>query len=199
MSETSMTSPSELLPADVLERCWERARVVPAGGAGMDAFVRALFAWALLGFGNIYYGLARRVLDMTVAAVRKKTSIALSRTMAHHPQIQAGVAAMVLDLEPVGPHLDAVARDWTRGVDHGEGWDAKIVAAKHVAVESSWRAVDRSLDLVGGFGIFSKAGFERLFRDARLGRIHPANPMLTHELIGKHALGVDPDEQPRWG
>ena len=43
------------------------ARVVPAGAAGIDAFVLGLFAWALLGFGNIYYGLARRALDLTLA------------------------------------------------------------------------------------------------------------------------------------
>ena len=32
------------------------ARVVPAGG--VDQFILSLFAWALMGFGNIYYGLA---------------------------------------------------------------------------------------------------------------------------------------------
>jgi len=37
------------------------------------------------------------------------------------------------------------------------------------------------------------------FRDARLGRIHPANSMLTHELAAKLTLGINPDETPRWG
>ena len=41
-------------------------RVVPAGAAGIDAFVLGLFAWALIGFGNIYYGLAHRALDLTI-------------------------------------------------------------------------------------------------------------------------------------
>jgi hypothetical protein len=40
---------------------------------------------------------------------------------------------------------------------------------------------------------------ERLFRDARAGRFHPANAALTHELIAKMRLGIDLDEQPRWG
>src|SRR5580765_1618729 len=31
-------------------------RVVPAGAAGIDSFVLGVFAWALLGFGNVYYG-----------------------------------------------------------------------------------------------------------------------------------------------
>ncbi|HUK46402.1 MAG TPA: acyl-CoA dehydrogenase family protein, partial [Terriglobales bacterium] len=29
------------------------ARIVPAGGAGIDAFVLSIFAWGLMGFGNI--------------------------------------------------------------------------------------------------------------------------------------------------
>ena len=36
------------------------ARVVPAGFAGADLFVLAIFQWALTGFANVYYGLARR-------------------------------------------------------------------------------------------------------------------------------------------
>jgi alkylation response protein AidB-like acyl-CoA dehydrogenase len=75
----------------------------------------------------------------------------------------------------------------------------KIVAAKYHAVEASWRVVDLALDTAGGFGIFKKGPFERLFRDARLGRIHPANAMLTRELVAKLTLGISPDEQPRWG
>ena len=54
------------------------ARVVPAGAAGVDAFVLGLFAWALTGFGNVYYGLAQRALDLTIESVKKKTSLAMS-------------------------------------------------------------------------------------------------------------------------
>jgi hypothetical protein len=37
-------------------------------------------------------------------------------------------------------------------------WPAKIVAAKHRAVEGSWKVVDAALDVAGGFGIFRQAG-----------------------------------------
>ena len=55
-------------------------RVVPAGAAGIDHFILALFAWALLGFGNIYYGLARR-----------------ARNNGHGDQIQALDRTVALD------------------------------------------------------------------------------------------------------
>jgi alkylation response protein AidB-like acyl-CoA dehydrogenase len=75
----------------------------------------------------------------------------------------------------------------------------KIVATKHRTAEAVWKVVDTALDLAGGYGIFAASGIERLFRDARLGRIHPANSALTREVIAKLTLEIDPDAQPRWG
>lgn len=175
------------------------ARVVPAGAAGLDAFVLGIFAWGLLGFGNIYYGLARRVFDLTLTRLEKKTSVGLTRPMVYHAEVQHAVAEMALALEPIEPLLERTALDWSQGVDHAERWPAKIVAAKYWAVENGWKVVDQAIEVAGGFGIFRQAGLERLFRDARLGRIHPANSFLTHEIVAKTVLGIDLDETPRWG
>jgi alkylation response protein AidB-like acyl-CoA dehydrogenase len=174
------------------------ARVQPAGAAGIDPFVLGIFAWALLNFGNIYYGLALRVRELIVEHLKAKTSLGLTRSMAYHPLVQHGIADITMELEAIGPHLDAVTRDWSDGVAHPD-WPIKIVAAKYRAVEGAWRIVDRAMDLSGGFGMFKKSELERLFRDARAGRFHPANSLLSHELIGKLSLGINPDEQPRWG
>ena len=174
------------------------ARVVSAGAAGIDNFVLGIFAWALLNFGNIYYGLALRARDLIVDLVKNKSSLGLTRSMAYHPGVQHGIAEITMELEAIGPHLDAVARDWSNAVAHPD-WAIKIVAAKYRAVEGAWRVVDRAMDLSGGFGMFKKSELERLFRDARAGRFHPANALLSHELIGKLSLGINPDEQPRWG
>jgi alkylation response protein AidB-like acyl-CoA dehydrogenase len=175
------------------------ARVVPAGAAGIDSFVLSVFAWALMAFANVYYGLAQRAFDLSVTAAKSKGSMALSSSMAHHPEVQHAIAEMAIELESVGPHLEAIAQDWSNGVDHAALWPAKIFAAKYRAVEGSWRVVDLGLEVTGGQGIFRSAGYERLIRDARLGRIHPANSFLTHEVVAKTVLGISLDEQPRWG
>lgn len=175
------------------------ARVVPAGAAGIDAFILSVFAWACMGFGNVYYGLAKRALDRCVNSVKTKRSLAITRTMAYHPEVQHSIAEMVIELESIGAHLDRTADDWSNGVDHGAEWPSKIFATKYHAVEGSWRVVDLGMDVAGGAGIFRSAGYERLLRDARLGRIHPANAFLTHEIVAKTALGISLDEQPRWG
>ncbi|HET9264761.1 MAG TPA: acyl-CoA dehydrogenase family protein [Vicinamibacterales bacterium] len=175
------------------------ARVLPAGAGGMDAFVLGIFAWALVNFGNVYYGLATRVRDLIVEMVKTKSSLGVTRSMAYHPEVQHGVAEIAMELEAIGPHLDRIAEDWSNGVDHGMAWPLKIVAAKYRAVTGAWRIVDLAMDLSGGFGMFKKSELERLFRDARAGRFHPANSALSHELVGKLTLGINPDEQPRWG
>ena len=40
---------------------------------------------------------------------------------------------------------------------------------------------------------------EQIFRDVRMGRFHPGNTLLAHELIGKLCLGINPDDPLRWG
>ena len=174
------------------------ARVVPAGLAGADYFVLSIFAWALLGFGNIYYGLAKRMLELSIEQVKSKGSLALTRSMAHHPHVQTGIADMVVGLEAIGAQLESVTQDWSNGVQHPD-WPIKIVAAKYNAVETAYKIADTALEVSGGFGMFKKSEMERLFRDARCGRFHPANSSLTHELLGKLALGINPDDPQRWG
>ena len=174
-------------------------RVCPSGLAGADLFVLAIFAWALGGFSNVYYGLAQRMLELATEHVKSQKSMELTRSKAYHPEVQRGVANMVMELEAMGAHIESVTGDWSSGVDHGATWPIKLIAMKYRVVEGAWRVADSALEVSGGFGMFKKSEMERLFRDARCGRFHPANSALAHELIGKMALGINPDEMPRWG
>jgi alkylation response protein AidB-like acyl-CoA dehydrogenase len=173
------------------------ARVVPAGA--IDPFIGAVFANALLNFGAIYYGIAERARDVAITAARKRTSIALSRPMAYHPEIQHLFSEMQLELESMWPQLERIASDWSTGVDHGAAWPMKIFAAKYHCVEGAKKVVDLALTSSGGAGMFKGNELERLYRDVRAGGFHPANTMLTHEIVGKTTLGIGLDEQPRWG
>jgi alkylation response protein AidB-like acyl-CoA dehydrogenase len=173
--------------------------VCPAGFGGAGPFHVALFAWALLGFAGVYLGLAKRAYDEVLAKLPQRSSVGLTRSMAYHPEVQHTVAEMRIALEGAEAHLDRVCDDWTQGVDHGHDWPVKVMAAKHAVVSQAWTVVDKAMELSGGAGIFKRNRLEQLLRDARLGRIHPSNPMTTHEVVGKLSLGINPDEQPRWG
>jgi alkylation response protein AidB-like acyl-CoA dehydrogenase len=187
----------------VLERAFvpdERiAMVSPAGFAGAGYFHLCQFAWPLTGFAAIYQGIAQRAFDLTVENARKRTSIALTRPMAYHPEVQHHVAEMRMALEAIDALVSRIAGDWSNGVDHGADWAVKIVAAKHLATTLAWQIVDTAFDLTGGSGIFKRNRMEQIFRDARMGRFHPANSLVAHEVVAKLSLGINPDEQPRWG
>ena len=159
----------------------------------------ALFVWVEPTFGNIYLGLAQRAIDLAVASVKTKTSLAqLTRTMAYHPEVQHNVAEMVLAFDAASALVERIADDWVNGVDHGGLWPSKLVSAKYNAVEAAKKIVDRAFDVYGGSAMFKRSELERLYRDVRAGTIHPANSMLVHEIVGKTALG-NLGEYPRWG
>lgn len=174
------------------------ARVLPAGAA--DLFVLSIFGWAEPTFGSIYLGLAERARDIAAAGVKKRTSLALTRSMAYHPEVQRCFSEMQLALEGAGAQVDRVADDWSTGVAHGAQWPMKLVAAKHNAVETAKKVVDLAMAVSGGAGMFKSNELERLYRDARCGGFHPANTLLVHEIVGKTVLGIDwHGELPRWG
>jgi len=173
------------------------ARVLPAGTA--DLFILSVFGWAEPTFASIYLGLAERARDIAAAGVKKRTSLALTRSMAYHPEVQRCFSEMQLALEAAGAQVDRVAQDWSTGVDHGAQWPMKLVAAKHNAVEAAKKVVDLAMAVSGGGGMFKSNELERLYRDARCGGFHPANTLLVHEIVGKTVLGIDLGEQPRWG
>jgi alkylation response protein AidB-like acyl-CoA dehydrogenase len=173
------------------------ARTVPAGTA--DLFVLSIFGWAEPTFASIYLGLAERARDVAAAGVKKRTSLALTRSMAYHPEIQRCFSEMQLALEGASAQVERVAEDWSNRVDHGAQWPMKLVAAKHNAVEAAKKVVDLAMAVSGGTGMFKSNELERLYRDVRCGGFHPANTILAHEIVGKTVLGIDLGEQPRWG
>jgi alkylation response protein AidB-like acyl-CoA dehydrogenase len=172
--------------------------VCPTGFAGAGPFHLSVFAWALTGFASTYLGAARRAFDITVEGMPKRRSITLTNSMAHHPEVQHNVAEMRIAYDTAEAAIDRTAADWTNGVEH-EDWPVRLVGTRYFVINQSFDIVDRALDLSGGSGAFKRNRLEQLFRDVRMGRFHPGNTMMAHELIGKLCLGVDPDSPQRWG
>ena len=174
------------------------ALVCPAGFAGAGLFQVGIFAWALLGFASVYLGAAKRAFDITIEQMPKRTSVALTNSMAHHPEVQHNVAEMRIAYDAAEAMLERTAADWATGVEHAD-WQVRLVATRSFVINQAFDIVDRALDLSGGAGAFKRNRLEQLFRDVRMGRFHPGNTMLAHELVGKLCLGIDPDSPQRWG
>jgi alkylation response protein AidB-like acyl-CoA dehydrogenase len=172
--------------------------VCPPGFAGAGMFQVGVFAWALLGFSAVYLGAAKRAFDMTIEQMPKRSSIALTNSMAHHPEVQHNVAEMRIAYDAAEAMLERTATDWATGVAHAD-WPVRLVATRSFVINQAFDIVDRALDLSGGSGAFKRNRLEQLFRDVRMGRFHPGNTMFAHEVIGKLCLGIDPDSPQRWG
>jgi alkylation response protein AidB-like acyl-CoA dehydrogenase len=173
------------------------ARILPAGG--LDQFILSFFAVALCGIASVYYAIALRSRDLAVEATKKKTSLAMTRSMAYHPEMQHAAAEMSMLIQAMGAQRDRVASDWSDQVEYGLEWPALIVGMKYNVVEGAKKVVDIAMEMTGGAGMFKTNEIERLYRDVRAGGFHPANAQLTHEIVGKTALGIGLGEMPRWG
>jgi alkylation response protein AidB-like acyl-CoA dehydrogenase len=171
--------------------------VLPAGTA--DQTLLFMYAWAETSFGSIYNGIAGRAMDLAIESARSKTSLGLTRSMAHHPELQHEAAEMAILQEASSALIRATTDDWVMDVDHGDRWFVKLLATKHFAVDSAQKIVDLAMRMSGGTGMFKANELERLYRDVRCGGFHPANSSLVHEVVGKSVLGVDLAAQPRWG
>ena len=75
----------------------------------------------------------------------------------------------------------------------------RLVGTRYVVINKAFEIVDRAMEVSGGAAAFRRDRLEQIFRDVRMGRFHPGNTFLAHELIGKLCLGIDPDDPQRWG
>ena len=172
--------------------------VVPAGPPSHPA-VAVMQVWALTLIANVYVGIAERALEIAVQEAGRRTSIAIpGGTFARHPFVQHQVADMYLALEPARSVVDALARDWVGGVEHGPMWGPKVLAARWQATAAANRVVDLACEVVGGSSYRRGTELERLSRDVRAGRFHPGADAFTHEIVGKALLGVGDGEASRW-
>jgi alkylation response protein AidB-like acyl-CoA dehydrogenase len=172
-------------------------RVTPAGD-GTDLFVFAMAIWPLALIAAVYLGIADRALELATADARRKQSVAIDRgAYAYNPFVQHQVADMWLELDAASATFERFTADWAAGVDHGLDWVPKVYGMKWRSVEGAKRVVDIALDVTGGAGMFRGNELERLYRDVRCGGFHPANDALTHEMVGKAALGIL-GEEPRF-
>jgi alkylation response protein AidB-like acyl-CoA dehydrogenase len=172
-------------------------RVVPAGD-GTDPFLVGLLVWPLALISAVYLGIADRALELAVDSARHKRSVVIERgAMAYNPMVQHQIAEMYLELDAASASFERYVDEWVARMDHGDDWVPRTYAMKWRGVEAAKRVVDLALDVAGGGALFRGNELERLYRDVRAGGFHPGNDALTHEVVGKAALGILA-EQPRW-
>ncbi|MEV1066410.1 acyl-CoA dehydrogenase family protein [Streptomyces sp. NPDC050263] len=125
----------------------------------------------------------RAALDTTVAYVKERQ--AFGRTVASFQNTKFELAAVSVELEAAQTMLDRAVLELVEG--RLSGSDAARV--KLFCTEVQARAVDRCLQLFGGYGYMLEYPIARLYADARITRIYAGTSEVMKVIIAK-SLGL---------
>lgn len=126
---------------------------------------------------------SRAALDVTVDYVRERK--AFGNTVSSFQNTKFELAAVAADLEAGQALLDRAIRQLVAGTLSGS--DAAKV--KLFCTELQARAVDRCLQLFGGYGYITEFPIARLYADARVTRIYGGTSEVMKSIISK-SLGL---------
>ena len=151
-------------------------------------YIGALLAWYLPLLSNVYFGIARRALDIAILGAQTRSS--LRGDVDRHAQkaaVQRQIAQAEVKLEAAAAFLDSVVEP------AGAGWSSlRALAAKEFVTATAREVTDIAVQVVGAAAVSRRHELERLYRDVRTGSLHPPNSDAVLEAIGTTAVGLGP-------
>jgi alkylation response protein AidB-like acyl-CoA dehydrogenase len=166
-------------------------------GEGVENGLAAL-PWYALGIAAVYTGVATAAFNFTVDYVKQRKLHPLPSSIAHLPGIQFTVAEMAMSLEAARALIYKTAAELAHGADFGDDTLPKVTTPQYFATNAALEVVTKAMQAVGGPSLFRRYPLERYYRDVRAGTLHPFTHYWLLEMIGKRALGIALDVQPRW-
>lgn len=158
-------------------------------GPNPDPIVFGIFSVFEILLASVYTGIARRALDLSVAAVQKRRSKKTGMAYSQDPDIRWRIADMALAYDALPPQIAALARDVDAQVDHGARWFTLLSGVKHRAVTMAKHVADQAMLTGGGGSYFSSNELSRLYRDVLAGMFHPSDPESAHSTAASAWLG----------
>ncbi|MFJ4781963.1 acyl-CoA dehydrogenase family protein [Streptomyces sp. NPDC088794] len=126
---------------------------------------------------------ARAALDTTIDYVKERR--VFGRPVAAFQNTKFELAAVAAEIEAAQTMLDRAVLDLVDGVLSG----ADAAKVKLFCTEMQARAVDRCLQLFGGYGYMAEYPISRLYADARITRIYAGTSEVMKVIIAK-SLGL---------
>jgi alkylation response protein AidB-like acyl-CoA dehydrogenase len=185
----------------LIQDCWvpEQACVGLRAPGDADVGANVILSWFCCSVASVYLGVAQAAANFAIDWARTKKPVLFDRPIGHFPGVQFHVAEMEVELQAARALVHETAREWMAGGLRRREDLARIVLAKYHATNAAVRVVDTAMSIVGAPGIFRKNPMQRYYRDVRPGPFHPMTNDVAKELIGKTALGIPMEFQPRWG
>jgi acyl-CoA dehydrogenase len=131
-------------------------------------------------------GIGRRALAAAVRYAGER--VVFDRPIGQNQAIAHPLADSHSELEAADLLWQRAAWTYDRGDRASAGAHANI--AKLRAAEAGFRACDRAVQTLGGFGYARELHVERYWREARLGRLVPISQEMATNFIAEHVLGL---------
>jgi alkylation response protein AidB-like acyl-CoA dehydrogenase len=149
-------------------------------------------AWFPMIMAAVYLGSAIGARNSVIQFALERVPTALGKPIATLPKIQRQIGEIDLALQAAQSLLFEVTGLWT-GDERSKGLYPRIVAAKHLAVETANSVTDKALQIAGGTSLTRDLPLERYFRDTRAGLMQPPSGDTALEIIGRNAIeGLKP-------
>jgi short/branched chain acyl-CoA dehydrogenase len=161
---------------------------VPAGdvlgevGKGYKVAIETLNE-GRIGIGAQMVGLAQGALEAAVSYTKDR--IQFSKPLAEFQAVQFALAEMACEVEAARLTVYNAARL----KDAGLPFVREAAIAKWYAAEVAERVSSRAVDLFGGYGFTKEYPVEKLYRDAKIGKIYEGTSFMQLQTIAKILLG----------
>jgi len=150
-----------------------------------------------MGFGAVALGVARAMLDATIAAARDKQSYGVRHAMREDNFVQSQIGRCEARLRAVRAYLYGCVDELWRALGGASGLtDEQRVALRLAStwtIHQSVEVVDTAYHMMGATAVFNANPFERRFRDIHTIAQQSQSRDVHYESVGQILLGLPPD------
>ena len=158
------------------------ANVLGEAGKGYRIAIETLNE-GRIGIGAQMTGLAQGALDHAVAYAKQRKQF--GQRIADFQGVQFELAEMATDVEAAR----LLTYNAARLRDEGKPYLTEAAMAKYFASQIAESAASRAVEIFGGVGFTKDYPVEKLYRDAKIGRIYEGTSNMQRMTIAKQILG----------
>jgi alkylation response protein AidB-like acyl-CoA dehydrogenase len=167
----------------ILDNCRvPKANVLGAVGQGYKVAMETLNQ-GRIGIGAQLAGLAQGALDHALAYSKQRKQF--GRPISEFQGVQFELAEMAVETEAAR----LLVYNAARLKDAGKPYVTEAAMAKYFASQVAERVASRAVEVFGGVGFTKDSPVEKLYRDAKIGRIYEGTSNMQRLTIAKNLLG----------
>jgi alkylation response protein AidB-like acyl-CoA dehydrogenase len=167
----------------ILDECRvPAANVVGEPGKGYKIAIETLNE-GRIAIGGQMTGLAQGALDHAIAYARERQQF--GKTIGEFQGVQFALADMATDVEAAR----LLVYNSARLRDSGQPFTTEAAMAKLFASQIAETVASRAIEVLGGVGFTKDYPVEKLYRDAKIGRIYEGTSNMQKIVIAKDLLG----------